>query len=277
MFVPVRRGLAGLVATALIIGGSFAFVATASAEPASPSAVPEGAIALGNDVAGAQGAGCPQDGIAHWHFNFLPWFAGTKFETVTLNLTTETRTFSGSDFILDADGYGSIYVAVPAGHGLYDLKASGSYATWSGPTPESFNLNSLCKGVVPTSTTTTTQAPTTTTTQAPTTTTTQAPTTTTTQAPTTTTTQAPTTTTSSTVAPTTTTVGTSSTTVRSTIQAEVLGTVQTEAAGSVQTSGELPYTGSNTAGLVLAGLSVLTGGFILALLARTKTKAAPRS
>jgi LPXTG-motif cell wall-anchored protein len=65
--------------------------------------------------------------------------------------------------------------------------------------------------------------------------------------------------------------------VRSTIQAEVLGTVQTEAAGSVQTSGELPYTGSNTAGLVLAGLSVLTGGFILALLARTKTKAAPRS
>jgi LPXTG-motif cell wall-anchored protein len=261
MFVPVRRGLAGLVATALIIGGSFAFVATASAEPASPSAVPEGAIALGNDVAGAQGAGCPQDGIAHWHFNFLPWFAGTKFETVTLNLTTETRTFSGSDFILDADGYGSIYVAVPAGHGLYDLKASGSYATWSGPTPESFNLNSLCKGVVPTSTTTTTQAPTTTTTQAP----------------TTTTTQAPTTTTSSTVAPTTTTVGTSSTTVRSTIQAEVLGTVQTEAAGSVQTSGELPYTGSNTAGLVLAGLSVLTGGFILALLARTKTKAAPRS
>ncbi len=88
--------------------------------------------------------------------------------------------------------------------------------------------------VVPTTTTTTTAPTTTTTTTAPTTTTTAAPTTTTTDV-------------------------------------EVLGTVQT-AAPAVQAEGELPYTGSDTGALVMAGLAVVLGGAALVTLARLRTR-----
>jgi LPXTG-motif cell wall-anchored protein len=46
--------------------------------------------------------------------------------------------------------------------------------------------------------------------------------------------------------------------------------VTPEVLGAVQVNGELPYTGTDTTGVVVAGLSVLVGGAVLAGLARTK-------
>ena len=40
--------------------------------------------------------------------------------------------------------------------------------------------------------------------------------------------------------------------------------------GAVQVNGELPYTGTDTTGMVVAGLAVLLGGALLVGLARTK-------
>ena len=87
-------------------------------------------------------------------------------------------------------------------------------------------------------------------------------------ATTTTTTTAPPTTTTTTQAPTTTTTAAATT---STTDVEVLGTVET-AAPAVQASGELPYTGSDAGGLVLAGLAVVLGGGALVALARLRTR-----
>ena len=51
-------------------------------------------------------------------------------------------------------------------------------------------------------------------------------------------------------------------------------TVRDDAAAAVTTEGALPYTGTDTAGLVIAGLSILLGGLLLVGLARTKARTA---
>ena len=64
---------------------------------------------------------------------------------------------------------------------------------------------------------------------------------------------------------------------------EVLGAVQTtsttqaEVLGAVQVNGELPYTGSETTGLAVAGLIVTGGGAALVALARSRARHAVRS
>jgi LPXTG-motif cell wall-anchored protein len=285
MSLTIRRSLTGLAATGLIVGGSFAFVTTAGATPPVVPTVPEGAIALHNSTAEA-GTDCPDDGAAYWHFVFAPNDGSAAFTSIVLELSTppsgsEILTFSGAAIVKNGSQTDNVFVAVPAGHTITDLvTGANSYAFYSGETPTKFNLSHTCAGTVETTTTTaaptttTTEAPTTTTTEAPTTTTTEAPTTTTTEAPTTTTTEAPTTTT--TAAPTTTTEAPTTTTA----PPEVLGSttiapssVQPEVLGEVQVAGELPYTGSNsTLVMVVAGMSVLTGGAILVAMARNKAR-----
>ena len=53
--------------------------------------------------------------------------------------------------------------------------------------------------------------------------------------------------------------------------------MQPDVLGEVQVAGELPYTGSDTVALVVAGMSVLTGGAILVMMARNKARSTQKS
>jgi hypothetical protein len=101
---------------------------------------------------------------------FAPNNGKTAVVAITVNLTSETVTFSGAQIIPNRAQTDNVFVAVPVGHLLTDLKTSGSSATCTGDTPTLFNLSHVCDGTVPPATTTTTEAETTTT-DAPTTTT----------------------------------------------------------------------------------------------------------
>ncbi len=281
MTLTIRHSLTGLAATGLIVGGSVGFVSAAAAgaqeaTPNIPASVPAGAVALHNNSADVE-TDCPSDGAAYWHFVFAPNNDTASFATISLQLAThpsgsEVLTFSGAAIVKNGTQTDNVFVAVPAGHTLDDIiLGDSSWATYTGTTPSLFNLSHECAGAIPT--TTTTQAPTTTT---------EAPTTTTTEAPTTTTTEAPTTTTAPPQGPTSTTTAPPTTT---TAPPEVLGSttiapsaVQPEVLGEVQVAGQLPYTGSNsTLVMVVAGMSVLTGGAILVAMARSKARSAHKA
>ena len=234
LFNSLRRTALGLAATAMVVGGTVGFVAAASTAGATDgvsSPLSVNTILLHNNTA-ATGTDCPNDGLAYWHFVLAPNNTYT-ITLISLDLGTEVKTFSGAAIVKNGVQTDNVFVAVPAGHTLTDLVlGSNSFAQYTGgeSPPNNFNLSHVCAGTISTTTT----QPTTTTTQ---------PTTTTTQ-PTTTTTEV-----------------------------EVLGTVQTTSttvAGAVQATGELPYTGSDTAGMVAAGMAVLLGGALLVGLARTK-------
>jgi hypothetical protein len=271
-----RRSLLGVAGCLLLVGSSLTFIAAATSAGASESVVAPAnfnSIPLHNNTA-SSGSDCPPGGAAYWHFVLTPNNGTSAFETITLNLGTETITFSGSQIVPNGTQTDNVFVAVPAGHALTDLVLEGSSATYTGAVPDQFNLSHVCPGTIPT--TTTTEAPTTTTTEAPTT-TTEAPTTTTTEAPTTTTTEAPTTTTE---APTTTTTAGGTTTTASgpdsgssvppAGQQAAVVLAETQTAQAVSASGTLPYTGTSPLVPLLSGLGIIIGGGILAILARTR-------
>jgi LPXTG-motif cell wall-anchored protein len=275
----LRRTAVGLTATAMLLGGTLGFVSAAGTAGASGVAEPQATntILLHNNTA-ETGTDCPKDGFAYWHFVLAPNNTYT-FTLISLDLGTEVVTFSGAAIVPNGVQTDNVFVGVPAGHSLTDLVLSAkSYAEYTGgvSAPNNFNLSHVCVGSIPT--TTTTQATTTTTAEGTTTTTTQATTTTTAEGTTTTTAEGTTTTTAEGTT-TTTAEGTTTTTAEGTTTTTggpgVLGTVQTpttvaEVLGAVQVNGELPYTGTNTGGMVAAGLAVLLGGALLVGLARTK-------
>jgi LPXTG-motif cell wall-anchored protein len=216
-------------------------------------------IALHNDTA-ESGTDCPVDGGAYWHFVFAPNDGSAAFVTITLNLTSETVVFSGSQILPNGSQNDNVFVGVPSGHTLTDLMTSGSSATYTGSLPIQFNLSTVCEGTVPPTTTTTTTAPATTTTTAPATTTTTAPaTTTSTAAPTTTSTAGPTTT------------------------STVPGTTTTAAAVAAEVKAEdvsrtaLPVTGTNAVLLGLLGLLLVLGGIVLVVVAQRRSNGEPAS
>ena len=291
-------------ATGLVLLVALMFPATANATVSS--------IALHNNTADTS-TDCPAGGAAYWHFVFAPNDGSSSFVTITLNLTSETVTFSGADIIPNGAQTDNVFVAVPAGHTLTDLVTAGSSATYTGDTPKLFNLSHVCDGTVPPTTTTTaaptttttaaptttttppttttTAAPTTTTTEAPTTTTTtaaptttttEAPTTTTTAAPTTTTTEAPTTTTTANVAPTSVVPSTEvPTTEAPTTEAPTTQSTQTndtaQVLGITQTpnsTSALPVTGGQVTSLLIAAGVLVAGGLVLVLVARRRQAAA---
>jgi LPXTG-motif cell wall-anchored protein len=271
-------------------------VPTSAGATAAPATGPT--IPLHNNTAGPTND-CPPGGGAFWHFVLAPNDGSSAFVSITLNLTSETLTFSGAQIIENHGQGDNVFVAVPAGHVLTDLQTTGSFAVYSGATPKRFNLSSVCEGNGTTTTTqgtTTTTQGTTTTTQGTTTTTqgtttTTEGTTTTTQG-TTTTTQGTTTTTqgttsttegttSTTEGTTTTTEGTTSTTegTTSTTQgttsttsgpgAAVLGASVTP---STTATGTLPVTGSNATWLAMLGGLLVAGGLMLVLAARVRRR-----
>ena len=229
-------------------------------------------IALHNNTAESS-HDCPDDGAAYWHFVLAPNNGGSSFVSITLNLGSETVTFSGSQIVPNGSQTDNVFVAVPAGHELTDLQIEGSSATYTGVTATQFNLSHVCEGGAAT-TTTTTGAPTTTTTEASTT-TTAAPTTTTTEAPaTTTTTQASTTTTAgettTTTAPMAVAVSTSSTSSTAAPAATNGARVLGESATQTVSGASLPVTGSGSGLLVTLGAMLTVGGLALVLIARRR-------
>jgi LPXTG-motif cell wall-anchored protein len=277
----LRRTAVGVAATAMLVGGALGFVSVAGAAGAESNVVadvattlPANGIALNNATASTE-TDCPAGGAAYWHFVLAP-NSGSAFVSITLNLGTETRTFSGDELVKNGVQTDNVFVAVPAGFTLTSIVKDGSYAVYSGATPTNFNLSHTCAGTIPTTSSTSSTSSTTSSTSTSTTSTSStSSTSTSTTSSTTSTSVAPTTT----EAPTTSTnpeESTTSSTVGTAAAVEVLGTVQTqpEVAGAVQAQGALPYTGTNTVGLVAAGLSILLGGLLLVALARTKGRAA---
>lgn len=262
--ISLRRTFTGTVATALIVGGSFAFVSVAGAEGPVEASVPPGAIALHNDTAGAE-KDCPDDGFAYWHFVLAPNDDSSAFTEITLDLGTEVVTFSGDQIVPNGSQMDNVFVGVPAGHALTDLRTgSDSYAFYVGETPNLFNLSHVCEGTVPTTSSTSSSSTSSSSTSSSTSSSSTSSSSTSSTSSSTSSTSS--TSTSSTSTP-------PSTDTQPTIPDEVLGTVQTpapEAAAAVTATGQLPYTGSDTGAMVVSGAAVLVGGLMLAGLARTK-------
>ena len=180
-----KRNLAGILATVagvvLMVPGLQAGVG------ASPRAdvVATQTVYLNNDTASPGTADeCPTDTkVAYWHFVIAPNNGTYTFVSMTLNLGSPYLV-SGAMIIKNGLQTDNVFVAVPSGSVLTDLRLSGSSATITpdGEAPNNFNLSHTCAGAQPDTTTTaaatTTTAAATTTTAAATTTTAAATTTT---------------------------------------------------------------------------------------------------
>ena len=105
--------------------------------------IPEPGIPLNNDEADPD-PDCPADGLAYWHFVLVPNNGESSFESITLNLNGTYFTFTGEDIVPNGDQTDNVFVAVPDGYSLTDLVAEGSSATYSGATPNQFNLSHIC-------------------------------------------------------------------------------------------------------------------------------------
>ena len=160
----VRRAFAAVAAIALLLFGMAGFVATAAGAAANDVATPTAELAvitLHNNTAGPA-TDCPAGGAAYWHFVLAPNSGVSAFVTITLNLDGTIVDFTGAQIVLNGTQHDNVFVAVPAGYTLTSLRIDGSSATYTGETPEQFNLSTVCNGTIPTTTTTTTAAPTTT-------------------------------------------------------------------------------------------------------------------
>jgi len=274
---PVRRTAMGLAGLTLVAGGSIGLVSVASAEPATPEVASTTSIELHNATA-ETGTDCPADGAAYWHFVFAPNDGSAAFQTIVLELGDAAPvTFSGAAIVANGTQTDNVFVAVPAGHTLEDLRLDGSHATYTGAEPKLFNLSHVCEGEVPEETTTTTvrqpeveQTTTTTTVEDSTTTTTvEEPVVEDTVVEDTTTTTAP---------PDDTVVDDTTTTPPpgEAPTGQPAGPASPQVATPVTTTGTLPYTGADAAGLAVAGLAVVAGGLVLTAAARSRASASRR-
>ena len=113
-----------------------------------------GQIALHNATAEAS-TDCPADLGAAWHFVLAPNDGSSAFVSITLDLGTEAVTFDGAELVPNAGQLDNVFVAVPAGHELSDLRVEGSSARYEGATPNQFNLSHVCTGTTTTTSTST--------------------------------------------------------------------------------------------------------------------------
>lgn len=116
---------------------------TSTTSTTTTTTIPDPGVPLHNDTAGPQGDDCPTDG-QYWHFVLVPNNNTSAFTSVTLVLAGDTFTFTGDDLIPNAGQTDNIFVKVPDQYSLTDLEADGSYASYSGRTPISFNLSGVC-------------------------------------------------------------------------------------------------------------------------------------
>lgn len=232
----LRRTSLALAATGLLAGGAFVVVGAtaASAEEASNSASSLPLITLNNDTA-EPGTDCPADGGPYWHFVLAPNDGKSTITTVFLRLATGPDSFEDVTFSGDA--------LIPNDGQVDNIFIA---------VPEGHELTDLVKigsqaaytGNVPNQFNLShlcdgSEPTVTVTTETP----------------------APSTTVTPTTAP-----------------AEVGGVttiaVAPEVLGATQVNGELPYTGSETTGLAIAGLLIAAGGAALAALARYRARQA---
>ena len=144
-----KRNLAGILATVagvvLMVPGLQAGVS------ASPRAdvVATQTVYLNNDTASPGTADeCPTDTkVAYWHFVIAPNNGTYTFVSMTLNLGSPYLV-TGAMIIKNGLQTDNVFVAVPSGSVLTDLRLSGSSATITpdGETPNHFNLSHTCAG-----------------------------------------------------------------------------------------------------------------------------------
>ena len=144
-----KRNLAGIVATVagvvLMVPGLQAGVG------ASPRAdvVATQTVYLNNNTASPGTADeCPTDTkVAYWHFVIAPNNGTYTFVSMTLNLGSPYLV-TGAMIIKNGLQTDNVFVAVPSGSVLTDLRLSGSSATITpdGESPNHFNLSHTCAG-----------------------------------------------------------------------------------------------------------------------------------
>ena len=157
----LRRTAVGVAATAMLVGGALGFVSVAGTAGAEINAaadvattLPANGIALNNATA-SSGTPCPTDGFAYWHFILAPNNNTLSFTSITLNLGTETRTFSGAQLVPNGTQTDNVFVGVPAGFTLTSIVLDGSYAIYGGSgSATNFTLSHVCAGTIPTTSTT---------------------------------------------------------------------------------------------------------------------------
>jgi hypothetical protein len=189
-------------------------------------------VALHNATAETGSAGdCPSGPEPSWHFVLAPNNGTFRFVRIVLDLDGTIVTFDDGDWIRNGGQRDNVFVPVPTGYSLSDLRRSGSFAEVTPGGDVRFVLSHVCSGHSATTTTvpkTTTSMPGTTTT---------VPGTSTTVPGTTTTTSVPHKTTTTTVADTTTTVAdTTTTTVADTTTTTVADTTTTTVADTTTTT-----------------------------------------
>ncbi len=191
-------------------------------------------------------ADCSNGVLVGMNFVVVPIDDDYFFDSITMNLGGDVRTFSGSDLVQNGGRADDVFIAAPAGLDYDDVVA----ATWTaaiGPFGygyPTFDFSYVCEPAP----TTTTVAPTTTT-----------------VAPTTTTTLAATTTTEAGEAGAPTTTTTTTTPTEDTVQNVAPTTVGTDSNSPTTVATQLPRTGPDTTDtlLVLGALLLLVGGVMV--------------
>jgi len=106
--------------------------------------IPDGPrIPLNNDTA-PEDTDCPATGGPYWHFVLAPNNGSSSFTSITLNLKGTLVSFGIDRIIRNGIQSDNVFVAVPAGSSISDLRLSGSFATYAGSAPKKFNLSHLC-------------------------------------------------------------------------------------------------------------------------------------
>ncbi len=115
--------------------------------PGSVSASGSQQVELNNSTANT-GKDCPNNVDDYWHFVIAPNNGSYSITSITLKIGSSTTTFSGGGIIKNGGQSDNVFVKVPAGKSLSDLKASNSYATVTGSSNKDpkFNLSHLCDG-----------------------------------------------------------------------------------------------------------------------------------
>jgi LPXTG-motif cell wall-anchored protein len=136
-----RIGLLAVAAGSTLALGSIVLGGVAHAQPVQSSEQ----HALHNNTAAVE-TDCPDATGDYWHFVTSKNDGTYTFNTITLNLGSETYVASGALIIKNGSQTDNVFVQVPSGHTLGDLQLSGSFANITPAGTELFNLSHLCDG-----------------------------------------------------------------------------------------------------------------------------------
>jgi hypothetical protein len=100
-------------------------------------------IPLNNDTA-PEDSDCPATGGPYWHFILAPSNGSASFTSITLNLNGTLVSFGLDRIIRNGIQSDNVFVAVPAGSTISDIRLDGSFATYTGTAPKKFTLSHLC-------------------------------------------------------------------------------------------------------------------------------------